>query len=406
MTNKLYLAFLISITSLIALLFYFAGVQYTLVNIWNIPLMFDVSGNPYYFVDIDKFTKYNSIDFEYYMQNSKEILPLINYPRIWEYLAIITNLKESDRYYFGVFNISLFYIGFIIFSLRIQKDVFLSILLLSLYFSPSSVLLMERGQPDMILFFIISMSLAFINRPYIFSSAILFASLLKFFPILSLVGLLKYSMSVFIKYFIVVLMLFGIYIWYTFSDILIIMDQTVQSASSSYGKDVLWSKLMEIYKEGPFTTFVYQVKYIIYLYLICSFLLIYALIKYKCKLINLDITYIDEFRVGSSLYIGTFLLINNFDYRLVFLIFTIPQLYLWSYSNNIIIKTISITSIISIVYTMWYSVLNHWLGRMTTLFDELSNIILFSMLLFFFVCTLPSWLLKILKLTDRKLVDS
>ena len=39
-----------------------------------------------------------------------------------------------------------------------------------------------------------------------------------------------------------------------------------------------------------------------------------------------DELHIDAFRIGASIYVGTYLLGSSFGYRLMFLLFTIPQL--------------------------------------------------------------------------------
>jgi len=77
--------------------------------------------------------------------------------------------------------------------------------------------------------------------------------------------------------------------------------------------------------------------------------------------------------VGSSIYVGTFVLTANFDYRLIFLIFCIPFLYTRPFS-------FSRACIVAIVVAMNETLLMHWLGLAGHVLVELAQISVFVVL--------------------------
>ncbi|GAB4445750.1 MAG: hypothetical protein OHK0041_03640 [Anaerolineales bacterium] len=60
------------------------------------------------------------------------------------------------------------------------------------------------------------------------------------------------------------------------------------------------------------------------------------------------------FRMGASIYLGTFLLGNNFDYRLAFLVFVVPQLSQWL-RLKFNVQNLLVLSVMTAVYlSCWY----------------------------------------------------
>jgi hypothetical protein len=107
--------------------------------------------------------------------------------------------------------------------------------------------------------------------------------------------------------------------------------------------------------------------------------------------------YLDAFRAGSAIYIGTFILSNNYDYRLMFLILTIPQLIIWSRYSSLCISISSIVTLLSIFLSQWYLVIleinTHLRGNCIASYviDGISKWIAFSSLLYLLCWSLPGW---------------
>jgi uncharacterized membrane protein len=106
------------------------------------------------------------------------------------------------------------------------------------------------------------------------------------------------------------------------------------------------------------------------------------------------------FRMGASIFVGTFLLGNNWDYRLAFLIFVIPQLAQWFYSVNKRHRTIAIGTMLAVILSCWHMVflidipfipLDNEIDRFVV-FDELVNWLLLMGLAYLLAATIPDWL--------------
>jgi hypothetical protein len=106
------------------------------------------------------------------------------------------------------------------------------------------------------------------------------------------------------------------------------------------------------------------------------------------------------FRMGSSIYVGTFLLGNNWDYRLAFLILTVPQLFEWARSQNHKYRTIAVVSVFLLMASCWHfvissvSFLNFFerSGRVWFIFDEFCNWLLFMSFTYLIVVSMPGWI--------------
>ncbi|MCT7484800.1 hypothetical protein [Aliarcobacter cryaerophilus] len=162
-------------------------------------------------------------------------------------------------------------------------------------------------------------------------------------------------------------------------------EGTPQPTGFAYGINIIWMIIKEKFNNEIYLFF----KYFSYIYVV-----ILIFIFYKIRNINsLKITCTNEttfisFKVGAIIYITTFLLNNNWDYRLVFLIFSIPQLYTWFNSKdiNIYIRILSAISIFLIVHTMWYLKINLFFS-INVFIDEIFNWLLFTFL--FLLLILP-----------------
>jgi hypothetical protein len=105
------------------------------------------------------------------------------------------------------------------------------------------------------------------------------------------------------------------------------------------------------------------------------------------------------FRMGASIYVGTFLLGNNWDYRLAFLIFVIPQIAQWLFDSSLKNRWVLIGTIISLFASCWaMTILTYFIkafgydyGLQLNLFDELMNWILFAGLAYLLVASAPKW---------------
>ena len=73
--------------------------------------------------------------------------------------------------------------------------------------------------------------------------------------------------------------------------------------------------------------------------------------------------------VGALIYLGTFAVANNFDYRLVFLLLTFPQLIEWACMPEHRLSRLALATLVAIVVLLWVGSLSQWLN----LWDELAS---------------------------------
>ncbi len=173
-----------------------------------------------------------------------------------------------------------------------------------------------------------------------------------------------------------------------------IRDATPRSISLSYGLDVFWMKAMSFnHTLGWYARFLSYLIVLLALWFAFTSLLRDDFLTESQS----EAEYLDAFRAGTAIYLGTFLLGNNWDYRLMFLILTIPQLVVWGkcYIRDISLGSMVIVSFIFL--SQWYLLIikiTHHLpygGYVSFVLDELSNWGVFFGLLYLFFWSMPDW---------------
>jgi hypothetical protein len=106
------------------------------------------------------------------------------------------------------------------------------------------------------------------------------------------------------------------------------------------------------------------------------------------------------FRMGASIYVGTFLLGNNWDYRLAFLVLTIPQLTQWFRSENKEHRALAIGVTAAILLACWHFMLKFDLSfiplkdplNRNFVIDEFINWLLVPGFTYLVAASFPEWL--------------
>lgn len=276
----------------------------------------------------------------------------LNYPRIWQSLTYL-GVDQGDTTYIGIGFIFLFLVGLCLAFTNIDKVEALSVMLAVL--SPSVLLGIERANSDLLMFFLLAVSIFTVDRHHILSTAaLLFGFILKLFPLFALVVLLKKSRSIFAFWTTISITFAAVYAFCTFDDLLLISKNTPRAIFRSYGVNRLWMTL--IIEHPQVGVYVKAASYLLAC-LIFAIAVIVAVRRAKLPQHIQDMPYLDSFRVGSAIYVGTFLLGNNFDYRLMFLIFTIPQLLVWITDCSISVRWTSRISLAALYMSMWTPIL-------------------------------------------------
>jgi hypothetical protein len=253
---------------------------------------------------------------------------VMNYPSIWIRVADILNLQiESHFLGFVSVQITLF-----LTCLFILIKCNPSILLLLLCFSNATLLCLERGNNDLLVFTLIFLAIRYQNlvAAVIISAVVL----LKIYPLLVLPAFTRRR-----KTFGVMLMgtvISGSILW---TELAAIRNGTPSSYYLSYGSPSL-SQAIKEQLNFNFSTLFISSSLVVFGLLVASLNTSVDLGNFK----NSSDADRMMFISGSCVFVGTFLISSNFDYRLIFLLFCVPLALKW---NKSILKYCFFTSLIA-----------------------------------------------------------
>lgn len=312
------------------------------------------------------------------------------YPRIWQSLYSL-GVNRSHTMLIGLIFIISYLVAICLVSPNLNNvGLFLVALALLSY---SSLLAIERGNNDMFAFFLVGLSVWLIKRSTLGSVLVLLTAFaLKLFPLFAFPLLLRLNRKKFLMWGLVVIAFVIFYVVLNFSDLAAlgryIPRPSFYSQGYSYGLlglDAPSSRLAFI--PVPFICAA--------LLLILAFSL--TALSQDNQILRLNSSastsvYLDAFRAGAGIYIGTFLVFTSFSYRLIFLIFTLPQLVFWLKMKGkmrIIFKLITAIVILSLFdYPM---ALPRALKYLNLVFFEAVNWLVFASFSYLFIWTLPKW---------------
>lgn len=320
----------------------------------------------------------------------------LNYPRIW-HILFATGITQNHTNLLGIIFLFLFFIGVGMFWFSGKFNNLTYFILSAVTISPAVMLGIERGNIELVIFFILSAALL-INYYSSVSAIILFlfASFLKLYPVFAFVYLLKEQSKKFWVQFISACAIFIIYALFTFDDLKQVYLTSPKNAKSAYGLNVFWMglnhpRILNLQVSDDLVTIIKVLSYVV-LILIFLGALILSLRNYNTTRFK-QREHLEAFRTGAGIYIGCFLLGTNYDYRLVFLIFTVPQLAAWLGTEKKEILTVPFITLSAIVFSCWSYLPARFLGmKLTFVLKELSNWTVLSGLLYLFFASMPGWL--------------
>lgn len=249
------------------------------------------------------------------------------YPITWLFVFEYLNLDIEDNFRIFLFFILSFLFLTYFLLLEISKNKFNMTILILLFFSTSSMLVIERGNVDLLIFSLTSLIVLFPSY-YVSLFIISGLSLLKVYPFFLFFHLLAKKDK---KIITISIMLLVIYFIYEVSIAKYIdKNHPIMALSQSYGVQSITEGIFKTLEKINFALITENQKNIIRLISSLVFLLICILFfliginsKKKIEFLNKNIQK-NLFTLGSTIYIGSFIFYSNVDYRLIFLFFTIP----------------------------------------------------------------------------------
>ena len=292
------------------------------------------------------FLSYKQDGFDpYIMSPNRHIIHnLYTYPSVWLHIFEFMDLK--NEYYFKITCslILLIYFWILLDLFFKYKETKFIYILIIFFFSTTNFLLIERLNIEIIIFILIYF-LIFSKKIVAKIIFFILPLILKIFPI--------FSIFIFIdrrKIFYCLFLLSTFYLILFKNEIYMISKNTIEYALMfSYGVPSI-SKAIYYYSI-KLNYFINDENYNFFKFILIIFFSIYGaaifiitLINNKNKKLDKKITIEEQmFLVGGGIYIGTFLTAANIDYRLVFLILTLPYLIYTLKSNLIYIYLVIIS---------------------------------------------------------------
>jgi hypothetical protein len=332
---------------------------------------------------------------------------IFNYPAFWR-LFFYTGITQDDSIWIGISMIVLFFIGVFLFPEKLSVPGAIGMLLVT--FSPAAVLLYERGNVDLIVFFLCALIvLAGSRSANLAAILITFGAIVKMFPFFGITILLKETKKKFWILFLVCLTAFLVYMAATWSSVKAAWNTTMRGNGLSYGTNVFVTryeaaieKVVQQWFTPHQTDLVLKYGPLLVGLALLLGVAILAFVNREPFETSSERNFA-AFRMGASIYVGTFLLGNNFDYRLAFLIFMMPQLVAWMGSTSRNYRVMAWISTVLVLLSSWHMwiiqiPLESIMGsvedsqKFWIIVDEAFNWMLFANLAYLLIASTPDWL--------------
>jgi len=246
----------------------------------------------------------------------------MNYPRVWLGLARL-GIAEKDTATLGILIACSFFAAMLLLMGRItaiEGAIYGMLLCL-----PAVTLGLERGNIDLVIFaLLVVAALLFGQRAGTYGSygLLTLATVLKLYPVCGFVIGLRERRRLGLALLVICVAASVFYFYWIRKDIALIARRTPQIKEISYGRRVLFQELAAWH-------FAVDIEAWSRIAVIGSVLLA-VIASAVTKQLEFSSRAGTLMTMGAAIYAGSFAVMNNFDYRLIFLLFLIPQLLEWA----------------------------------------------------------------------------
>jgi hypothetical protein len=329
---------------------------------------------------------------------------IFNYPKIW-YIFFYTGITQDDTIWIVVTLLLLLFA--VVFVFPEKLTVVDSLLMLPLIFSPAAMLLYERGNVDIVFFILCGFAILQVcNTPLWAVFTLSVAAIFKMFPFFGIGIFLRENKRNFYKYVLISMLVFGIYVGLSYKDLSVIWNLTQRGTFLSYGDYIIFILYKAYFRYYLLKLSLTEEQIVSFMkilpHLFALTVLVFAFwLGTRSKILPSIASErnLTAFRMGAFIYIGTFLLGNNWDYRLTFLIFTIPQISHWLFSPGGQARIIAWSVFVAMLASVWYTFLLTYFVQITEhayelqffTFDEVMNWSVFAGLAYLVAWSAPRW---------------
>ena len=294
----------------------------------------------------------------------------MNYPRAW-LLPSVVGLQVRHTIPLAVGLAAIFFLSLLVLvgPLTLEEGGVYALLVCS----PPVMQGVERGNVDLLIFSLLALSVLLIRRrgtrsiwPY---DVIMACSLLKLYPILAMaVALRDRSRTVAFSIIGTAWAIFLSYLFWIRSDLSAIVRNTWTVANISFGSKVVFLQLD--WWRGPINTTAWSIASLAVAAAVAT-----IIVKRTSTPVFSPQT-VDSMLIGMSIYTGIFALLgSNFNYKLSFLIFAVPQMLQWIRHQNAY-RTFAGVFLATMALAFWMSPQQNYWGF---LLKEVMNWCLFEM---------------------------
>lgn len=311
----------------------------------------------------------------------------LNYPRIW--IAVSSLLGSTRLEFCGTVLAAMFFCA-VAMLVPYRPSVLSYGVFFASVFSPAVLLGVERGNSDLLILVlvVIAATLSTCRPLWIQLCAfliLLFSVMLKIFPFFAAGILIRNTLRrgvLLIIAFAICCLCYAVFTWH---DLLLIRKATPRGVNLSYGRDVVW---MAFLTSKPNLSLGLQLASQLWcsaVFLVAALMIVWPRVSVTLQPYSGGDSFcLNCFRCSSYIYIGTFLLGNNYDYRLMFLLLAIPQLSVWLDSSCASLRRLSLVLIGCALLCQWEMVLFK-LIEMLSLGGSLFTLV-------FVICEFASWI--------------
>ena len=295
----------------------------------------------------------------------------MNYPRIWQKLEFL-GLTQTHSNLVGVI-FGLIYAAACFLVVRSCRRFSEMCLMMAGFMSPVSILCIERGNIDLLIFTLTTVLSLIVSgastKKRFFGVALVFFSafFLKLYPIFCSLVFLRYRLRIQLAILALSLIVVFVYVVFQADELRLIRSATPAATSMSYGLDVIWMQISKTHPAaGPWAKVLS-----IGVYIGCLMLIPVAAIQTGKKRGSLrPVTHLElaSFRIAAGVYLGTFALGNNYDYRLIFVIPAIGLLMRCAQfsagpDSSSMERTVASLVLMSLMLSVWHLVILQHLAR-------------------------------------------
>jgi hypothetical protein len=321
------------------------------------------------------------------------------YPRVWLVLRW-AGLEQRHTLLFGVIVITVFLVLLLLVLGRLS--IVEGLLVAAAVCSPAVMLAVERANIDLVVFSGLALSAIVWRRgsaraEFVAVGLVLLMAVAKLYPAVALIAFLPTRRRSTRVAAATALFAFVVYAVATREDVATISGTATQGQYYSYGARILLGRLYHgVLGEQWSGSRVLAQGLVVIAAVLSGFALWLWLRRSRREAEHVappETSDLIAFRFGALIYLGTFVIGNSFDYRLVFLLLVLPQLLRWPASSGAEpIATLPRITIVVVLLELWLSTLSQQLR----LWDELVSWTLAGMLLVLLVWS-ASWTTAVLR---------